>query len=76
MYQKIKYINTLTLENRIPIRTYTYRHKDIDELFEDLDKKEYLISTFCFENNWYFDRQILAVVGKEEYIVQFDVYSL
>ncbi len=76
MFHVKKYTNTLTLENKIPIRTYIWTHSELDELLADLDKKEYLISEFCFQNGWFFDKQILVGIEKREYKLRFDVYNL
>lgn len=66
----------MTLEGKIPIKIYTWTHTQLDELLEDVDKKEYLVSTFCMNNNMYFDKQILVGIKKKEYIIQFDLYWL
>lgn len=66
----------MTLENRTPIKTYIWTHNELDELLSDLDKKEYLVSNFCFQNQWFYDKQILLEVDSNRCILQFEVYSI
>lgn len=59
-----------------PIKTYTFEYSNIEEYLDEVERKEYIVSTFCYNQNYIFLQETsLSTVGPEVYLT-FQIYTL